>query len=232
MTASHEYIPPQEASAQTVGEILDQVNVIVGSQPKLPLVGRTFTFHEIFDGEAAKIFIHTKLAPRGDVGARGGIIVYPEGTVGEEASTHYNFYVTQAGERIRKGLSVDYSKFHFTEPEPKYREPRWPAPISPGRYEFSRQWNKQLHAAQKASGFTEWIKRRRAAMEAFAQEQRGEHARLGLDIVHEPEAQELLRVLRTVEIGPERLRRFYRRQNASTWVGRAALRVGDWFAGY
>lgn len=220
MTIGPEAIPPPEVSQDTVDALFAQANLLIRDAEDRPPAGRTATFEGQFTGEPVGVYVHTK-AFRGGEGPQVGVIVYPAGTRGEDASIHYNFTDNDDRLRLKKELPIDYSRFTFDEPEPYFEAPPKPfaAPGEQPNPASMRLYKELLARARQESGHTAWSQRLGVALKTYADIERIEHARFGLDIVHEEEGLELLRILHAGEAGVLKQQAEARQKRTARWLG-------------
>jgi hypothetical protein len=185
---------PEVVSQDTVEALATTLYSVCEVAPQLPGMGNILTFPATLDGE--RVDLVTQTMPMDHPKDRWGrVIVYPESSLGLVAAAYYLF-LRRHGQPTEyvKTHPIDENRFQFDETEPDYDHPPLPFRIDgqlPEAVEMER-YKARLLRAQQSSGYTDWLTRRQEAWRSFVYGQRAREDELGLNIMYEPEGQELL----------------------------------------
>jgi len=227
---------PEPVTPETTEAIITQMDALLTGQQVYEGAGRAFEFVTDFEGELTFFMVQLQPVEASLDGSSGGVTVHPADSPAADNSTKFALMQTENGVQLKKLLPVDLSDFLF-EDAPETEFPPYPEPDENGNMEFTEEYYEAIAAAKAATGFDIWERRYNEAKARYIAEKRAADEALGLDMVYEPQAQELLRAL---EAGGMMLRQQQaraeqyqagRRSSIAGWLGSIARQAINWLKG-
>lgn len=224
---------PEIVSPDTIHAILTQTDATLTGQQEYETLGRAVEFVETFDGESVHIMVQLQPVEQSSDGSIGGVTVYPDSLHDTGSGTKFALIPADTGMQLKKFLPVDTSDFEFGEEPPEITYPPSPEPNADGIVEYTEEYSEAVAAAKRESGYDAWKRRRDAARARYIAGKRADDGALGLDILYETQAREILRVLHAGELKLRRYRQHEegRRRSVAGWLAATARHAIDWLKG-